>query len=88
MIRDFAVKNNFKILDTNIYQPKGRLFDIGHSKNISNILVGEINKYPVKILNYRYTTGSGKNSRSYNFTICEVSINEINIYDIIILINT
>ena len=38
------------------------LFSQGHSKKFSNVMTGSYNHTPVTIMDYRYTTGSGKNS--------------------------
>lgn len=51
----------------------GRLFDVGHSKTAVYAVIGNYEKYPIRIFNYYYTVGSGKNSSTYRFTTCEIS---------------
>lgn len=45
------------------------LFNQGHSKKIKNMMYGQINGAKTAIFDYRYTTGSGKNSHTYNQTV-------------------
>lgn len=51
---------------------KSLLFNIGHSKNVSNGIMGDYNNLPLQIFEYEYTVGSGKNKRIYSFTVFEV----------------
>jgi hypothetical protein len=41
------------------------LFRSGHSKKASNVLAGQVDGREVVAFDYRYTTGSGKNSHTY-----------------------
>ncbi len=45
------------------------LFNQGHSKNIKNMIYGEINGVKAAIFDYRYTVGHGKNSHTYNQSV-------------------
>jgi hypothetical protein len=45
------------------------LFSQGHSKKASNVMNGRANEIDVSIFDYRYTTGSGKNSHTWRQTI-------------------
>lgn len=45
------------------------LFDQGHSHKIKNLIQGVANDIDVRIFDYRYTTGHGKNSHTYNQTV-------------------
>jgi hypothetical protein len=45
------------------------LFSKGHSRRIKNIMEGEIEDNYVIIFDYRYVTGGGKNSHTYNQTV-------------------
>jgi hypothetical protein len=49
--------------------PRLHLFFQGHSKRIRNLMEGEANNVQAKIFDYRYTTGSGKNSHTANQTV-------------------
>lgn len=45
------------------------LFSQGHSKKFCNVMTGTYNHAPVTIMDYRYTTGSGKNSSTKTQTV-------------------
>ncbi len=45
------------------------LFSQGHSRRISNVLTGKFNDIPVTLMDYKYTTGSGKNSHTWSQTV-------------------
>ncbi len=58
----------------------GRLFSLGNgtsTKTILNLIHGRYKEYPIKIFHYNYSVGSGKNRRTYHFTVCEVEISEL-----------
>jgi len=44
------------------------LFDFGRAKSVSNVMYGKQADRDVRAFDYRYTTGSGKNSRTYHWT--------------------
>jgi len=43
------------------------LFGYGHSRRASNVLAGQVDGREVVAFDYRYTTGSGKNSHTYYY---------------------
>ncbi len=45
------------------------LFSHGHSKKVSNVMSGRAGGREVKLFDYRYTTGSGKNSHTWHQTV-------------------
>jgi hypothetical protein len=45
------------------------LFSQGHSKKFSNVMTGIYSHAPVTVMDYRYTTGSGKNSSTKTQTV-------------------
>lgn len=45
------------------------LFDRGHSKRIKNVMTGRTGDREVKIFDYRYTVGGGKESHTYAQTV-------------------
>ena len=49
------------------------LFSQGHSKKIRNVLTGRAGETDVRVFDYRYTTGGGKNSHTWRQTVmlCE-----------------
>ncbi len=78
-MKRFANENNlnyeFSIPSENL---SGRLFSISNSEFTSNVLSGIHNETPIKIFNYQYTVGSGDNSRTYSFTISEITTEKTN----------
>src|SRR5512135_1468017 len=44
------------------------LYEHGHSKKLANLLSGQAGERDVKLFDYRYTTGSGKNSHTWHQT--------------------
>ncbi len=54
---------------------EGSLFNNGHTRRVSNLIEGTIEERPVKIFDYSYTVGSGKNKTTYRFNIAEVIFN-------------
>jgi hypothetical protein len=51
-----------------------KLFGLGHGRQLTNLLRGAKDRTEVSVADYKYTTGSGKNSQTYNQTICAVRI--------------
>jgi hypothetical protein len=45
------------------------LFGQGHSKKLSNVLRGRTRDLDVAVFDYKYTTGGGKNARTYKTTV-------------------
>jgi len=45
------------------------LFSRGRSRRISNVIRGDTEEVAVAVFDYRYTTGSGKNSHTYRQTV-------------------
>jgi len=56
--------------------PQIELFGRGHSKRMTNVMAGEVEGVGVRVLDYRYTTGSGKNSSTHNQTVVAVATGE------------
>ncbi len=48
---------------------KSPLFSRGHSKKTSNLMHGTVKEVDIKIFDYRYTTGAGKNSHTHHQTV-------------------
>jgi len=57
--------------DTSLFQSLGKfqLFSQGRSKRLWNLLRGTTNDLEVAIFDYRYVTGSGKHSHTWNHTV-------------------
>jgi hypothetical protein len=45
------------------------LFSQGYARRITNVLAGNFNDIPVTVMDYQYTTGSGKSSHTWNQTV-------------------
>lgn len=51
-----------------------KLFNQGHGRRLTNVVLGAKDGAFVSIGDYRYTVGSGKSSRTYNQTVCAVRV--------------
>lgn len=51
----------------------GSLFAIGHSQYISNVLEGTCSTFPLRIYNYQTVVGAGKNKKTYDYTVFEIT---------------
>lgn len=70
----FADANNLNYSESApIESVKGRLFDVGHGKEISNVVSGIHQNHPMRLYHYSYSVGGGKNQRTYNFTVFEIT---------------
>ena len=45
------------------------LFSLGHAHRITNVFTGKFNLLPVTVLDYKYTTGGGKDSHTWRQTV-------------------
>jgi hypothetical protein len=45
------------------------LYNRGHSKRVSNVMSGKAGERELKLFDYRYTTGGGKNSHTFSQTV-------------------
>lgn len=54
-----------------------KVCDLGHSRKASNALAGRMSGFDVTLFDYRYITGSGKNSQTHQQTLCAVSHPEL-----------
>lgn len=57
------------------------LFSHGHARKLKNLLSGTANDIDVNIFDYRYTTGSGKNSHTYRQTVVAFQSTLLNLPD-------
>ena len=49
--------------------PGIRLFNRGHSRSGDNIITGYHHDHPITLLDYKYTTGSGKNRSTHHYGV-------------------
>jgi hypothetical protein len=45
------------------------LFSRGYARRITNVFTGKFNLVPVTVMDYKYTTGGGKDSHTWNQTV-------------------
>jgi hypothetical protein len=53
------------------------LFSLGYARRISNVLTGKFNLAPVTIMDYKYTTGGGKNSHTWQQTVLVIECGKL-----------
>ena len=61
----------------------GKLFKIGHSQRIYDVLSGTMNGRNSRLFSYQFTVGSGKNSHTYYCTVFETAFSN-NMPDIVL----
>ncbi len=76
-MRLFAGANGFSFSEKagspgEVGLPQIELFERGHSKRLMNVMAGEVEGTGVRVLDYRYTVGSGKNSSTSLQTVVAV----------------
>lgn len=54
----------------------GAIFMIGHNPKQEDIIVGSVTGHKMTMLNYTYTVGSGKSSRTYGQTVLEIEFKD------------
>jgi hypothetical protein len=74
-MQKFAEDRGFMFFETvSIDEVSGKLFSKGTDKKIKNIIKGLYDTNEFRIFNYSYRIGTGKNSTTYMFTVCDVEI--------------
>ena len=72
LMQDFAKDIGYSFTDSaDIGSVAGALFSVGHSQSISDVISGTDKDRPVRVFLYQYTVGSGKNSHTYFYSVCE-----------------
>jgi hypothetical protein len=56
---------------------KGKLFQIGNSRNIYHVVSTKYLDHSLRLFNYTYSIGSGKNRTTYNFTVAEIFFEKV-----------
>lgn len=78
LLQHFAKTNGFKYEESApIKTVSGHLFKLGRSQKITNVLSGQHLGYLIRIFNYQYTIGAGKNQQTYRFTVLEMIFKNI-----------
>src|SRR3989344_1996897 len=74
----FASANNMTYTKTgNLEDFSGRLFEKGMEGEISNVVAGAWNSFPIKIFNFSYEIRGGKNRQPRYFTVLEISFEKV-----------
>lgn len=69
-MRQFAAANGFSYeMNGSMSGLDGTLFSIGHGQSVSNVVRGTYHGCPMRLFDYRYTTGTGRNARTHLLTI-------------------
>jgi hypothetical protein len=55
----------------------GKLFKVGHSQRIYDVLSGVDTSRASRMFSYRFTVGYGKNSHTYTFTVFEATFSNV-----------
>ena len=66
-----------------MYSVNGKLFKIGHSQRIYDVLSGNMNDRSSRLFSYQFTVGGGKNSHTYYCTVFEAAFSN-NMPDIVL----
>lgn len=74
-MKQFALANNFKYRGDWAFSDdvSGTLFTYGNNKKISHVVEGIYKDHRLRIFFYSYSTGSGKNKQTYNYSVAEVT---------------
>lgn len=73
-MKQFALANGFEYFEEHIIDMEGALFEQGHSKEASNMIYGRYNNHRMRFFNYKFSIGQGKHRRTYDHTVCEITL--------------
>lgn len=74
-IAQFAIDNSFDFQEKNLAVSEvGTLFTYGDSRSERKVITGNMNGYPLKLSNYRYSTGSGKSRRTNEVRVLRLTL--------------
>lgn len=77
-MKQFAEANDFSYeIKGELADKDGVIFEIGHSKDIEDIIRGQFKGHPIELFNYYYVIGSGKHRQEYYFTVMRVKYNTL-----------
>ncbi len=72
-MQQFAKANNFEYhADWPLSEMQGELFKRGDGQSISSMIVGTYNKYTMRFFYYQFSEGSGRDRRTYSYTVSEI----------------
>ena len=73
----FAIRNGYDYRRNGTVKGTGALLEAGNSRDYFNIVRGRYLEHLITIFNYEYTIGSGKNRRTYRFTVFEIDYDKV-----------
>lgn len=73
-MQNFATANGYSYEATGTTEGlSGSLFSIGHSKQVEDVVSGVYGNSPIRLFTYHYTIGFGRNKRTYNCMVFELT---------------
>ena len=77
-MQQFAAVNNLAYQKTlPLSSVKRRLFEVGHSKSITDVVSAKYQDHLLRLFHYHYTRGYGRSSRIYYFTVAELFFEKV-----------
>ena len=83
-LQQFAKANGFTFSDTGPIPENGRLFQIGHDRYVSDLIVGTESDRPIQFYTYSYEVGQGKQKESFSFTVFGIAF-DVDVPDMLLL---
>jgi hypothetical protein len=73
-MRQFALANNLEYAKSiEMNSLRGRLMESGGSRSAHNCISGTYKDHLIRLFNYQFSVGGGKNSSTYSFTVMETT---------------
>ncbi|MFM7089052.1 MAG: hypothetical protein ACKOW9_06020 [Candidatus Paceibacterota bacterium] len=73
MLKHFALEHGYTYVGYGSIDSIPSLYlQIGHSRSMSHVISGSIEKHPVKFFDFKSTIGHGKHRRHVTFSVCEI----------------
>lgn len=75
-MKQFALQNGFKFFDNGPFDSEiGVLFKRGSERKLYNLVVGNLDNYPIRLFNYSYSIKSGKRRDKFIYTVFDLEFN-------------
>ena len=76
--KEFSAKNNLRYKSSEkLSRVVGNLFKVGNKRRIEDVIIGRYGSNKAKFFHYRYSVGTSKFKKTFNFTVLEVFFDEI-----------
>ncbi|MFN4181362.1 MAG: hypothetical protein ACK4FA_01550 [Candidatus Paceibacteria bacterium] len=73
MLKRFALEHGYNYLGSGSVESLPSLYlQVGHSRRVSHVISGSIEKHPVRFFDFRSIIGHGKHKRHVTFSVCEL----------------